>query len=388
MLFFLASGDTFIILFALCFVVALPIILIGVVVFVLRRNNKNRAVWQQVSRETGLTMPNPKKLELKGVYDNCDVRIAIGMRRTGGGDSRHNEYFTYSTSSFPHSLRLLLNIETNSGFLSKVFSSKGMKIGNDNFDETFRASCYDPNVLRTLLTSDFHSSKTQNVMGDLMLAKNSFGKIKIDDNGIYIEEHGQIGDPELLKNMIATTSFLSRRFQNGRKKLPRTNWETSLLNSWHLLASSNNLSLDADNYSISGSFQGFPVAVSVKTAEGKWQTEVVLKFPQSLMIGLKIMPENSIHRALTWLGVQDIESGIKEFDDAFIVKAKDIAAAKRKLQPDFCQQLFGLCKNTSKFIIDDEQIAFTVDEILGDGKILKSYLGASALAAQMLLCSV
>ena len=47
------------------------------------------------------------------------------------------------------------------------------------------------------------------------------------------------------------------------------------------------------------------------------------------------MPDNALHKALSWLGMQDIESGNKAFDDAFIVKAKNEAVARNKLQPDF-----------------------------------------------------
>lgn len=116
----------------------------------------------------------------------------------------------------------------------------------------------------------------------------------------------------------------------------------------------NGLSFDAKGYVLQGNYQNFPVFIALETGAGEWQTQMKLRFPHSLMVGLKIMPENTIHKALTWVGVQDIEVGIKEFDDAFIVKGKNIEAAKYKLQPDFCFRLVELNRQTSNISIDDE----------------------------------
>ena len=48
------------------------------------------------------------------------------------------------------------------------------------------------------------------------------------------------------------------------------------------------------------------------------------------------MRENSIHKAFTFLGAQDIEAGIEDFDAAFIIKAQNIGLARQKLQTDLC----------------------------------------------------
>lgn len=378
------AGEAFLVLFALLFVVAVPVIVIGVIVFVLQRNSKNRAAWQKLSQSIGLTMPNPKKLELVGPFNGVDVRLAIGARRTGGGEDRSTEFFTYCTSKFPRSLRLNLEIKTDGGFFARALKTEKIKLGQENFDKAFTAVCYDANVLRTLLLSDFPSNKTQNLMGDLMFANHSFEVVSVSDDQVYIETSGQVGDEAVLRNMLGNVSHLARRFDDARKRLPKAQWEINLERSWNEFSSEKGLNFDAAGFVISGNLDGLPLKIKLQTSSGKWQTVFELKFPQSLQIGLKLMPENSVHKALTWVGVQDIETGVKEFDDAFIVKAGNVEIAKRKLQPDLCRHLTLLFKDTSAFIVDDDQFAFTLDTVIGEPAKLRGFAAAAIAAAQML----
>jgi hypothetical protein len=378
------AGEVFLVLFVLFFAVCFPIILIVIVFYVLRRNNKYRAVWQSLSREFNLHMPNPKQLRMTGKYNGCDVVLSIGVRRSGGEDS-HNEYFTYCQSEFPYSLRMLLNIRSPKGFLSGVFKSKQIKIAHEAFDNTFNSSCYDGQVLRKLLLSDFPSGQTQNLMGDLFLTRQTVGTIKLSDNKVYLEKSGQIGEAETLRQMLELTSYLANRFYKARLSFPLADWEKQLISNWENLARENNLQFDKDHFHLHGNYKNFPLLVDLRTDRGKWQTIIKLNFPRSLMVGLKLMPENSIHKALSWIGVQDIEAGIKEFDDAFIVKAKNIQMAKHLLQPDLCKHLVLFSRKSSGFLIDDESMSFTFDTVLGDEKMLKSYIEGMISTSKMLM---
>ena len=97
------------------------------------------------------------------------------------------------------------------------------------------------------------------------------------------------------------------------------------------------------------------------------------------------MPDNPLHKALSFLGVQDIESGNKIFDDAFIVKAENVMIARHKLQPDLCTQLLKLNSRASNVLVTDEEISITSDSVLNDERILQSYLDEVVLSAQMLV---
>ncbi len=356
----------------------------GLIIYKLRQNVKNRAAWREASQKLNLTMRNPKKLELKGVYHGCEILLAVGRRSSGHGDERHVEYYTCCQSAFPLPLRFLLDIRAPKGLFSGVFKSDQMFLGQPNFDKVFNVKCYDGEVLRRLLLSDFPSDKTQNLMGDLMLTNQSAGVVKVSDERVYLEKSGIVSDFETLKEMLDMTSRLANRFKNAREKFPLAEWEKHLLASWKALADENDLKLDAVRFQMQGIYKNFPVFAALDAAKGKWRTEIKLRFPQNLQTGLKIMPENSLHKAFTWLGAQDIESGIKEFDDSFIVKAKNAGAARSKLKPDLCGQLVALNKRASNISIDDEQISFSFDGVLGDGKILKSYLQAIAATAELL----
>lgn len=379
------TGEILLFLFILMMLFSIPVIIIGVVFYILRRNNKNRAAWNLLAQKLNFQMRDPKKLEMTGFYNNCDVKVSIGARRSGSGNNRRVEYFTYCVTKFPHSLRFMLNISSPKGFFSGIFNSNKMILGQPFFDQTFNAGCYNPQVLQSLLLSNFPSGKVRNLMEDLMLGNKQVGIINITDKKVYVEENGQIGDENKIVQMLEVTTNLANRFRAARESFPLINWEKQTLAAWQNLALQNGLSLDTKSYILQGNYQNFSVFIALKTDAGKWQTQIRLRFPHSLMIGLKIMPENVIHKALTWVGVQDIEAGIKEFDDAFIVKGKNIETAKYKLQPDFCFRLVELNRQTSNISIDDEEISLVFDTVLGDGRMLKNHLDVMISTAGMLL---
>lgn len=376
--------EILLILFFLMMVFLIPLIIIGVVFYILRRNNKNRAVWNLLAQKLNFNMRNPKKLEMTGFYNNCEVKVSVGSRRSGSSSNRSVEFFTYCIANFPYSLRFALHINSQKGLLSNVLDLNEMVLGNPYFDRAFNVRCYSAQILQSLLLSDFPSGNARNLMDDLMTAKQA-GIIKVTDKQVYIEKGGQIGDENEITQMLYIATDLVNRFRAARETFPLTNWEKQMLAAWQNLARQHGLSLDTKNYILQGNYQHFPVFIALETDTGKWQTNIKLRFPDSLMTGLKIMPENSVHKALTWFGVQDIEAGIKEFDDTFIVKGKNVEAAKYKLQPDFCFRLVELNRQTSNISIDDEEISVTFDTVLGDGRMLKSCLDTVVSTAKMLL---
>lgn len=372
-------------LFLFVIVFTVPITIIGgVLFFVLWRNRKNRVVWGNVANKLNFNMPNPKRLEMFGTYKGCKLKTAIRVeyRNTNSDGGTRAKYFTYCTSEFSQPLRFLLSITSPKGYFS---GSNQIQLGQPGFDKAFYLKGYDANVLQNLLLSDFPSDKTQNLLGDLMWAKQYIGTIQITDKMVYLERSGQVGDENTLRQLIEITAHLADRFSAARRSFPLADWEKQLLQNWQKFTGENNLVFDSKSFTIQGNYKNFHVLVALETEKEKWQTEMKLKFPNNLMAGLKIMPDNSIHKALTWIGVQDIESGNKAFDDAFIVKSNIGAIVKGKLQPDFCTHLLQIKSRTSNILINDEEIFFTFDSVLGDEQALKSYLEALVITAQMLL---
>lgn len=376
---FLKIGEVLLILLAMLFMVFALLAVPGAILYVIYKNKKNRAAWQEIAPKLNLQLTKSGKMPMTGVYNDCPVKVSIGARRVGYGEDSYVENFTYCEINFPTSLRLLLNIKFGKAGKNTI------PLGNANFDKSYAVKAYDANLIRQLLLADFHSAKTQNLMGDLILAKDEFDEVKINDKRVYVETSGVVNDFETIKNLLDATTDLAKRFYEARQNLPPAKWEKQTLSSWQTLANEHNLSLDAKNYILQGNYKNFPVRVSLETIKGKWQTEIKLKFPKSLMTGLKIMPDNSLHKALTWFGMQDIEAGNKAFDNAFIVKAKNVVVAKHKLQPDLCTKLIDLKSRTSNILITDEDLDITHDTVLGEPGKLKNHLDELIFTAQMLM---
>lgn len=354
-------------------------------IFKVNQNKKNTNAFLHFAQNVGLQTTQPNTPKLKGIYNGCEVEMALSSRRTGTGEDSSTEYFTYCEAYFPHSLRFLLDISCPQNWFSRNLDSQDIKLGQPNFDKHFSLKCYDADVARRLLLSDFPANNSQNLMGDLMLASNKITYIDITDHEVYTEETGHISDFNKLKMMLDATTYLAKRFRSAREKFPLADWEKQTLSNWQKIAHENSLQFDSQHIEMQGHYKNFPLFVGLDTKKGKWQTNIKLQFPQSLMVGLKLMPENSIHKALSWLGVQDIQIGIKAFDDAFIVKGKNIQMAKYKLQPNVCNHLIAFSRKSSDFLIDDTSMSFTFDTVLGDEKMLKSYIEGMITTSQMLL---
>ncbi len=380
------AGEIIGILFILFFVFGFTILVVGLTFYIRYLVvNKNRVAWGRIAQNLNFTMPNPKNPEMFGKINGCEVKAAIGVRYRNTGEHSRAENYTYCVSEFPHSLRFLLDIKTPKGMLSGVLGANDISTGQEGFDRTFNVECYDENVVRNLLLSNFPSDKTQNLMGDLMLARQVVGIINVTDKKVYIEKPGRVDDENGLRNMIEITAYLAKRFQTAREKFPFAEWEKQMFANWKNIARENNFQFDKQNVQMQGVYKNFPVLIALNTEKGKWETQLKLRFPKSLMVGLKLMPENSLHKALSWFGMQDIKVGIKEFDDAFIVKGKNVQMAKHKLQPEVCRNLVALSRKSSSYLITDEEFSVTFETVLGDDKMLKSYLEAIVATSKMLL---
>lgn len=380
---FLKLGEVILVLFAIFMMLAAFLAIPGAIAYVIIKGKRNREAWGEVSNKLGLKLLPNGKLPMTGVYNDCPVEFSIFVQRRMGGYSgeiyhRRHVNYTFCKANFPNNLRLSLNITTGKSSHGSIFT------GLAGFDNSFDVRGIDREIVQRMLLTESPTQRTNNLVGDLMLAKESVSHIQIDDEGVYVQQKGVVTDLETIKKWLEITTYLAKRFYAARQNLPRTDWEKQTIQAWQSLAGQNNLSFNSNNLTLEGNYKNFPVRVAVKADTEKMQTEIKLNFPNSLMAGLKIMPDNAVHKALSWLGMQDIKSGNKTFDDAFIVKAQNEAVAKNKLQPDLCTQLLNINSQASNLLITDEEISIVFDSVMSDEKFVKFYLEALVSTAQML----
>jgi hypothetical protein len=384
-LFLFFRGEWFLFLLVFAAIVILPIIIAGVVFFTLRKNKLSRAAWQKLANEIGFSMRNPKQMRMTGSYNGIATMLSVGTRRRSDGDGGSStEYFTYCVATFPAELRFGLQLISPKGILSGVLKSSDIVLGNPTFDNAFSSVCYDQRVLKRLLLSDFPSQRTGNLMGDLMLAYEEYGTVKVTDKKVYIEIHGMERDPQTLKRLLAVTNGAARRFAEARQKFPLEEWEKSLIDNWKNFGKKSGLSFDPSVPRLTGIYQGHPVDLFVHCEPGRWLTTLQIRYPQKLMVGFSIYPEKSYHKVAKIFGFQDLKAGHDVFDKAYVVKAKNKQVALARLTPDFCDQMVGLDKHTHDILINDEEMKMTLTQVLGEPNSLKSYLAAMISAMKKL----
>lgn len=381
-LLFLKAGEVILILLAILAMMTALLALPGALIYIVVKGRKNRQAWADIAEKLGLRLRSNGKLPMRGDYNGCPVEVNLLLeKRMGGysGEIYHRRYinYTYCRTEFPHNLRLLLDI--GPGRAGRI------RTGLAGFDREFAVSGYDPEVIRSLLTGEYPTSRTENLAGDLLLAKQRLPSVRIDDEGVYVKKKGVVTDFATIKEWLDLTTYLAKRFYAARRNLPPAAWEIQTARAWRLLAEKNGLTFEQNDLTLEGFYQSFPVRVSLQTGADKWQTRIRLGFSRPLAVGLQIMPDNALHKTLSLFGLQDIKSGHQAFDDAFIVKAENESLARQKLRPELCDHLLKLKSRASRLLIDDEQITVVFDTVLGDERHLQSYLDALVLTATMLL---
>lgn len=377
----LFAGEQIIFLLVGVFVGAIPIVIGLIVYYLLRSQKQQRASWESAATMLGLSIAPAPKLELTGRFGDYNVAVLAAIRRSG--DSTQS--FTCCRCPLRRRLRWLLQLSAPQNMIAQLFDGGAdVVIGNDEFDRKYKAACYDPDILRRLLLSDFPTAETRNLAEDLILVQRAFPIVKITDDEIYLETGGHLANTAQIRSLIEATTRLASRFDAARALFPPAAWEAKLIADWSSYASRNKLNFDAERISIEGRMGAFEVKIATETGKGRWQTAVTATFPRELPGGLRVMTETALHSALEWLGAQDIATGQREFDELFIVKAADAGYAVRVLRPELCQHLVEMRRTFGEVTISPTTVGVVVDRLIGDAAELQKTVGAVVSVAAAL----
>lgn len=360
--------------------------------FLLRRFSKSRTKramekWEQLADKLGLKVETGKEsaiYPMTGVYDGREIKLAVGFRSSGDGGGVN---FTFCQTKINPPLRLMLKISSEKGILNDALGAMAgesfISSGNTEFDKNFNLTALDKERLPQFLWQNLPNGNS-NLAEDFLQTKQLFKKFFLSDEYFYIEEKGTVYEIERLKKMLEWTVYMANRAENSNQLLPLSVWEKVLIQIWKAFAEQNGMTFDEKNLILKGRYQGFETQVNLgKTTERKWLTEFKLDFGKSLMTGLQILQQNSLHEFVSFLGAQDIEVGDTVFDKTFVVKAKNIQTAQFLLKPDVCQQLIKLNTPAKTLKIDDEGVFLSTESVVNDARTLQSYLDEISKTAQM-----
>ncbi|HQU93292.1 MAG TPA: hypothetical protein PLK77_13385 [Pyrinomonadaceae bacterium] len=384
---------TILLVFAVLIFLIFAVLAISVGMFGMMRRQAgaNLQFWQHIGDKLGLSVnenlltnfPNPRfgrsgdpnTRKLSGRWKGREIVLAGGRKSRVTPFSSRGNYrkfpFTYCIAYFPSQLRLLLDIQSPRSLASDI-----QPVGLKPFDNNFKASCYDPGTLRSILLSSGPSIGTQSIAQDLLAARNSFSRIEVNDRFVYLERDGRITDDAALRQMLDGAVYFADRFISARAALPLAPWETQLIAIWRIFARENGLEFDVSTFSIRGRYAGFDVDVHLTTEHGKWQTIFKLTFPQDLGLGLQIIPRALSTSVASWFdGIPDLKIGNEGFDREFITSAwRSEAAAKNILNENLCLELQSLGAAVSGLHVNDTEIFASTDTIVTDPRLLYAYL--------------
>ena len=360
--------------------------------FLLRRFSKSRTKramekWEQLADKLGLKVETGKEsaiYPMTGVYDGREIKLAVGFRSSGDGGGVN---FTFCQTKINPPLRLMLKISSEKGILNDALGTMAgesfISSGNTEFDKKFNLTALDKERLPQFLWQNLPTGNS-NLAEDFLQTKQLFKKFFLSDEYFYIEEKGTVYEIERLKKMLEWTIYMANRAEISNQLLPLSVWEKVLIQIWKAFAEQNGMTFDEKNLILKGRYKGFEMQVNLgKSTERKWLTEFKLNFGKSLMTGLQVLQQNSLHEFVSFLGAQDIEIGDAVFDKTFVVKAKNIQTAQFLLKPDVCQQLIKLNTPAKTLKIDDEGIFLSTESGVNDARTLQSYLDEMSKTAQM-----
>ncbi|HRH41050.1 MAG TPA: hypothetical protein PKY82_05350 [Pyrinomonadaceae bacterium] len=382
-----------IVIATISFVVVIVVVLfLG---FLLRRFSKSRTKrameeWEKLAEQLGLKVETGKETAIypmTGVYDGREVKLAVGFRSSGDGGGVN---FTFCQTRINPPLRLMLKINSEKGILNDALGVMAgesfISSGNAEFDKEFNLFALDRERLSQFLGQKLLDGFAANLANDLLQAKPHFKSVLLTDGYFYIEDKGAIYDLERLKVMLNWVVYVASRAENSNQLLPLSVWEKVLIQTWKAFAEQNGMRFDEKNLILKGLYKGFETQVNLgRSNEQTWLTEFKFDFGKSLMTGLQILQQNSLHEFVAFLGAQDIQVGDAVFDKLFVVKAENVQTVQHLLKPDLCQQLIKLNTPAKTLKIDDEEIFLSTESVVNDESSLQSYLDEIAKTAQMFL---
>ena len=222
---------------------------------------------------------------LRGEHQGIPVRVHLWSSRS---DDSTN-YYTTVDAGHPVPLRMSLAVTRQNvvgRFLRSAFGGQDLPTGHLQFDEQYRVRTLDPERAGVLLAD---SGVRGAMLGALSARRN---QLSVTDVASSITISNWYSDPEELRGMLNTTYAVADSIRSARGRVPLSDAEQRAQAALRDAATSLGLPCDDARLEVAGQRGRQHAALrALYHPAGNWTTEFEVRFPASLEVGLRLLPQ-------------------------------------------------------------------------------------------------
>lgn len=317
-----------------------------------KQNQQRQAVWAETARRMQMEYRYDR---IAGVRHGQPVEVALVQR--GSGKSRRT--YTVVSSELRTAYDVGLTVRSHGFFEDLFLASRDVLVGDPAFDQRFIVQGDEDHRVRALL-----GPRLRRLLLEGLHARPSF---VLSDSGFVVECQGASSHAPWLQWAIDLVARGTAELEQARQHVPPASPLAPYAAAWAAYARARGLHGLDSPLCMWGTIDGLNVlAYAVRTGRLAYALNVTLKFPRRLGLGLLVRPQQSLDGLAKLFGAQDHVLGDPPFDQAFIVKALDVAQARATLDAPLRAALLALQSSVGPVTLADDGLSVRVPYVPRD----------------------
>ncbi|MBW2462620.1 MAG: hypothetical protein JRH11_13305 [Deltaproteobacteria bacterium] len=362
--------------FSLSFLLV-PAALIGLVVWLVRRNMRRADLFAQAAGPLGLSPEGQRRLV--GVRSGVHVRL----RHVHEGSSDNRSSWTYVEATIDPPLRLGARINAQ-GWLGAAFSElvgKDISVGDPSFDRDFSVGAIEEDEIARFLNPEFRR--------DLSGIRARYPSLWVTDDEVLLKFSGWVTDAHRLGLALDAAVGLSSGALAARRAMGPTARERAVIDSWSRVAMESGWAFDREQLALTGAVDRASFQVVPVLNRSGWSTRFRVSFDRPLGVDLQLRKQGAFSAVGRFFGVQDIVIGDPRFDDSFTVKGSNPDGVRRVLDDEALRgQLLTLLAAAKSFEVGDNHVEALAHGLVDQAPSLRHSLDLVAEVARGLRARV
>jgi hypothetical protein len=281
------------------------------------------ASFRHLKRSLGPVAAPPPKFQhwLRGRRNGRRVLVVLHIEGSGS----HRTAWTSTVTEIDPPLFIGASIGRE-GTLSTFFGGEDLKLGIPPVDDALRLGALDPVRLRALLLTPAGSPSMLSSL--CAMVQDGF---KVTDSTVVCSTVGYVTDPGAIARQLDQAAWLANELETRKRALGQTAAEARVEAEWRTFAEDRGLTFDAPRMHMHGTLHDAGIEVALETNAGRVQTSIGVRFPRPVGLQLHLTKAGTF-AFLTRLFSQDIDTGDRAFDDAFIIQGHPEPAVRAVFQ--------------------------------------------------------
>jgi hypothetical protein len=178
--------------------------------------------------------------------------------------------------------------------------------------------------------------------------------VQLDDHGVRFVRHGYALMPQSLAPPLEAITTIAQRLKAARAQMGPAPWEHAAAEAWTELARRHEMELDRDRLRAHAVLESCDVDVRL-VSHVQPRTVLRVRFPNPVGLRLQIVPGHA-SRLPKFLGGQDVATGDRAFDEAFVVHGAPAPRVRETVHAQMRRDLLALAATGARVEVQDDHL--------------------------------